>query len=863
MKSSPQKNKSKNLVEQDIIQSIQHNLHELNKPVTKTSVNETSAVHKKSSKNESSSFLKQNPQQVHTYLSLNAENDQHSAIFQANFLFEGGVPFFAVFSQDTEWYLALSFPSTFHFKKDDVLTLDQNVRKKIHFIKEFQHKDGLLIKISLTEKLYPHVVYINEKNTLSLRFGSHPPQEEQKQEFLYPKKRGDPFQIRIPHGRVFGHFFDQDTQMDFWVVTAEPTLKSSYVHHRFFPEFEILESCEGLAIYPYHHDLNITFDKKKIELNNPSGNSVRLENRNGGDKKERISPLSLFQDFDPKQAPKRIVELTQLSFKKDRPLSESIESVWLYIGLGKISEAVSIMNRLKEVSSDLLLVPAFKALEGISQLLMGRGNKANKILSSLEQDRSIAIWGLVGKIANTNKLISKDNSDFHHLIQHKDELFLLPDPLYKNILSQILQAGLLHNDLNSLKTFSSPSFKPKNIDISDKMDSLGYYKLASCVVALLESKKNTHLLEEMATFYMNPQISALAKFELLQILRKEHKISPEKELKELDSLRFQWRGGLLEYKINLYLAQRYIEERKYQKALPLLRKTSEYFPDLARQDKVPLKMQEALRSYFSQSPFPPLLQALSIFQEFGDIVPDSKEGDFVMMQGTHQLVKLKLHKDVRSLLLKHLNKKCKIGKSQDLCDRRNKILYCLAYTYYLDEQFEEMFKTFKEIQSPSPKVLTSMNLMKSEAYEKQGDIDQAIHALGTSEEELFRAGDLHFVSKEWEKAISVYEKLIKLHKDKGVKDKSGFNQQNRKIEAVFHLMLCHALADNKEHLPQLHKEYGPLFKKTKYESIFNFLTLELMPQDKKKPIDLKSLKTYLESVKKIFPPRSSQIRYLL
>lgn len=832
---------------EDIINSIKSKIKNFNADKVISSV---SSVHPSSVANaKKKEPQKQAVEENKITINLTAKAVQNQPIFHLKF--QGGIPFYAVFFHENSWYLAFSYPSNLVITNKSLDHIPH-----LRSIHHFNEKHGILIKLSMKNKLYPRITFKKQENSIDIKFVSTPLSLEQSRDIIPPRIPEGIFHVRLPQGHLDQDFYDEEDNTRFWVVTAEPRkFDPTYFHERSYPYFTLLESYEGLGILINNDDIRTEFLNKEAKIENPYHQVVSLERQD-----ERPSPsTSIFQNFKDSRAPARLMALQQKILEAQSSLPEYIESAWIYIGLGKPAEATAILKRLKERFSELSLLPSFRALDGLAHLLLGRGAQAKQLLDPLPNDSEVTFYkNIAHLIAKGVPLKSREHSSGQHdkviharqdtsidllcsdLLTAKDQLLSIPPSLYNNFLSQILQVGLLYKSMYLLSKFTHKDFKPKNIDHGPSLDSYAFYKLAQVIVSINVNHQNPKSLDDFLKYTMNPKISTFAQLEYLQHLRQDNKIDCKTEFKDLETLRFQWRGDLLEYKINTYLADRYIQEKQYSQALSLLRKTLKYFPHNGAQDKLPEKMQNALIVYFKQKPAPPLMQSLSVFQEFGDILPDTSAGDDVMILATNLLLKLKLYDSAHEIIAKYIKEKMKARDSQQ---RKNRLFFQVALSNYLDGETQEVFNALKNIQHESPELTIKSNLLKSLCYEMMDDSEKALSVLGNSNPELYQQAKIHFGEANWEDACEAYQQII----DSG--EFKNYSIDERQY-LVINLALCHGLCSNGEELAEIHEKYKGLFSKQKTEPTFLFLTKELVPH--KGEIDMKSAENYVNNMKTIF-----------
>lgn len=793
--------------------------------------------------------LKQTVGENKITINLTAEEIQNNPIFHLKF--QGGIPFYAVFCHDNSWYIAFSYPSNLV-----VTNKSLNHIPHLNSIHHFHDKQGILIKLSLKTKLYPRIVFKKQENAIDIKFVSTPLVLEHFRDIIPPRNPKGVFHIRLPQGHLDQDFYDEEENTRFWVVTAEPRkIDPGYFHKRSYPYFTLLESYEGLGILINNDDIRTQFSNKEARIENPYHQIVSVERPQAAP-----SPVtSIFQNFKESKAPSRLTLLQQRILKEQSGLPEYIESAWLYIGLGKAAEATAILKRLKERFCELTLLPSFRVLDGLAHLLLGRGAQAKQIFDPLPNDSEASFYkNITHLIAKGTPLKSSELSSIpadsdvpipqensidllcSDILKVKEHFLAIPSALYNNFLSQILQVGLLYKNIHILAKFTHKDFKPKNIDFGPSMESYAFYRLAQVIVSINVNHQSPKSLDEFLKFTINPKISTFAQLEYLQCLRQDTKIDRKTELKNLETLRFQWRGDLLEYKINTYLADRYLQEKQYPQALSLLRKTLKYFPHNGAQDKLPEKMQNALIVYFKQKPSPPLMQSLSVFQEFGDILPDTSAGDDVMIMATSLLIKLKLYDSAHEIIVKYIKEKMKAGDSQQ---RKNRLLFQVALSSYLDGEMQQVFRALKDIQHESPELKIKINLLKSLSYEVMDEPEKALSVLGDSNPERYQRAKIHFAEANWDEACDAYQQII------DSEDFKKFPLDERQY-LVINLALCQGLNGNEEELSEIHEKYKGLFGKQKTEPTFLFLTKELVPH--KAVSDMKTVEKYVNNMKTVF-----------
>ncbi len=778
------------------------------------------------------------PKKILTSLTARLNTD---STLKIDLHFKLGTPFFSVFSRDSIWYIVLSHPSD--FEKN---AYDPNELINLEKITTLDIEGGLVIKVALNKRLFPIIKYDEKADTIRLSFSPTQPLENRHQDILLPKENNPSFRVHQNNGRLDLHFYDDD-QAHLWVICASGENEPLHAHN--YPEFNLLESYQGLAFELNNDEIITRFLNKIATLTKPDGLAVSLE-RTKDESKEKKN--FLFKDFDIKDAPEKISNLTKIATVQSNPIQEYFEMIFLYIGQGKLPEAIAIINRLREMSLDLELVPAFTALEGLCQLSLGRHEKAEKILTPLCSNIETQFWS---KLAQASKNLCMPPIEPHHLSTYKNSLLSMPLNLQESLLIKILSLGINQRDAPILREFTCPQLKPKN------ERALVYYKLASIINRSKESpnsKFNQQNKKELAFLKQNatdPQIPVIIDFELLKNDPTPSDQDPSSEFKQLDELCYKWRGDILEYKINTYLANRYMERKKYQFSLPIYRRMIKHFETIAHEDNLHQKMKDALVAYFKQDPFPPILEALSVFQEYGDNAPNNQDGDDMILRATNPLIQLDLYDEAISIIKNYMEKMIKAGNDTDTStgeNRKNALLYRMGVIHFLNNNPKLSLELLSQIKGENPDLHQEINLLKAECYNDLKNLESALNVLGDTPHELLRKGALYFTHEKWPEAAETFQRILTLR---------GKNSDAVPLEmaqtVLIDLGICYASLKQVENLKDLKTHYSSLIENSKYYSSFEFLTSDLSFDNihelsGSKLSEVGQVTNYADNLKKIF-----------
>lgn len=135
-----------------------------------------------------------------------------------------------------------------------------------------------------------------------------------------------------------------------------------------------------------------------------------------------------------------------------------------------------------------------------------------------------------------------------------------------------------------------------------------------------------------------------ARLALLDLGLENGSVTMEQAAKELERLRFAWRGDQFEFALLQRLGDIYIALGRYRKGLRALRQAAAYFPESPRSQGVAQRMRDVFAGIYlhgtSQSLSP--LKALSLYQEFKELTPVGARGDEVIVRLVDRLIDMDL-----------------------------------------------------------------------------------------------------------------------------------------------------------------------------------------------------------------------------
>lgn len=732
------------------------------------------------------------------------------------------LPPLAIFRENKTWIITLG-----HETECQTTEIDYDRLPDITDIKNFDIPKGHVIKIHLNHHLAPEIKI--KGTTLKLVFkNSYNIIDNATLILKPPSKLKKPFSVHIPRKTSLLQYKDQETLQEYAILcTGEPT-KS--IHQYTYPEFTVLESIQGYATRLESDTLTLQIIRNEFVISKPNGIAT---SQTVSDNKQ-ISGKSMFFAFNHLQAPETINELLRNTSKISQArIDHNILLVWSYLGLGKIQEALGIINRLKESTPDLTLVPAFSALDGLTQLLANRPQKAEQTLTPMTYDTEPYFWHTV---AAASRNVFADTEQLNKIADYEEVLFQLPAPLKNRLLYQILLISCLQKNVETLRVFLNHTSK------SDDQELRTISQLGQGVIALSNGQEESakEIFTTLANIDWAPRVQSIAALSLLQDFKdKSPPLSAKEKIAALERLRFCWRGDLLEYQTTLYLVHQLIEAKQYPASLSILRKLIKYFPEQSHKDKLPKLMRRQLIAYFEQSPPPPVFESLSVFQEFGDIAPRNEKGDKIMFSMTQLLAKLDLVDESIGILNNYLATKLKHGENLD--ERRVYVTLQIASHHQAKKDYTKALEIVQRIPFTPEAAIDDVNIMKADILYNQKKIDQALALLENKPKQQYKKGAIFFQEENWKDAAIAFENALN--------GPDGLKDSNKGSKAVLSLAICYSLLQQQDKIKTLSANFGSYVSNDRDKNMLKILELSPSPSQNTKEY-LAQVEELTNSVKK-------------
>ncbi len=687
------------------------------------------------------------------------------------------------------------------------------------------HKSALIIRFTLKENIDIQLAQFNDEWIILTG-----PMKNEMPGHLYPlNPRSTPdrktISISNEGNQNVIHFKDSKTQDQFYVI-PDRNRGIDMPQSRLY--FDILKTYQGIALHnKAPNALIITMDKVHQTLILSLSTDMPLASKKPkGHISGNIPPLVDLRKYDMDQDTFLQVKRTlqdKLSTEKktDRRLLHMEELAKFYMANAFYYEAAGILTLIKKqdpnhfYKSDPLLL-LYDLAQILSHNIDDDKFKTNGGNFKGEPERSLVL-------AIHEKHYGHDGIALNQYIGAYKIIQKLPPPMRNDIALQAFDAAIHAG-------FKKPIFQSlvsKNILSKRNLDAFAY-NLAQANRATDSSLSLTDTYSKL-TFSPNKRVALLARLALL-----DKKTQSLKSLiKDLESLKFTWRGDILEQKFLATLSDLYKKNSQNDEALRCLRTIAAHLWKFEK-SHIYIKLAEDLfYKSFMKMENEPLLKQLGFYYEFEDITPRGYRYGEILMRVTNLYMKVGLNKEaihslgrrLAFLVYERKRRTITLGEHDFLANMTYKRM---AELYILNHEFQKSLTSLQRIKpftdgTISPETLLAftndLKFLKATSHVHLSKFDKALLDLGTLDSikaKRLRA-DIYMSKKDWVGAIGAIGDILKTIKDTAL-------HKSYETDAILDMAVVASQLKNDEMTQALITEYADKLTDPEKRQAFNIIT---------------------------------------
>lgn len=592
-------------------------------------------------------------------------------------------------------------------------------------------------------------------------------------------------------------------------------------------DFETLPAALGLAIRPLVDDLKSETAGNAVMLSAPSGLHVAPQGagaslRASGDDEEAQesqakAEIRLF-DFpnwrqgglEKFQENKQVLQnAAAAAAMPDERLGALMRMATLYFANNFGPETLGILSLVQSENPDIDKTPDFIALRGAANALSGHFKEALQDLSypPIQQHPEVSLWiGYAAAATEQWRMAERAFPKTNRLLLQYPDSIAIPLTIY--MAESSLRVG--HTDtarmlLNSIN-MSSPDMDPRYKAATDYLKGEMYSQEGKFDEAASIWQPVTDGLDRL--YHTKASLS------LAKLLLSQKKVTAKEAIERIDNLRFAWRGDGLEVEI-----LRMLGSLKAQNGQPLAGLQDMHaavnLADGMLDDSTPIR--EEMYRIFSdlfvthkEMERVPPLEAISIYNEFGYLMPAGLEGSAATLSFADYMLSMDLLDRGAALISEQIDKGLPEGQASVAGEK-------LAAAYLLDNKASAALVALQRTDVPSG-TDEGRQLLRARALSKLKRTDEAIAILQplTSKDAARLRADILWQAQRWAEAAQVIESMLPVD-PKGLLDAET-------AQLTVNAGVAWKLAGNSDRLRQLREKYSAAMAATTLASTFGVVT---------------------------------------
>lgn len=665
-------------------------------------------------------------------------------------------------------------------------------------------------------------------------------------------------------------FTDPLSGLIFQVATVGQT--GTYVAPaKSFPEFDVFESIAGLALTPKIDDLTLTVEDTRVIIGKESGALALSSNMMPApelDKSEDAEEEDLTLDEAAPDTPDEETPETETETEQEASTDLMLNfAAWREGNMRQLVDTErKVMADIAEAESDQSRVDDYLALAK-NELSFGRGAEA---IGALERAAEIAP-SLIGT-PDYNALLGAAAA-MSYKYDRAFDAFKIPEFDESNEINAwrvVTLAGLedwsqagrdLPRDLSFIADYIPPVRQEVALTLAEVALREGRTEQSAALLDLVDVDRDVLTRAQKAAFtYLSGELfrqlgeenlsiklwESLADsgddyfrtksiFALTQLLYQNEEIATDTAIERLEQLRYAWRGDDLETQILYRLGNLYIENNQPVQGLSLLRQAASNSADQTVVDQITTQMTQSFADIFLTDKLNDIspIEAVTLYEEFNELVPAGAQGDVLARKLANQLVEidlldragrlLKSQLQINSAGIPALELSIDLAKIQ-LMDRNPQA--ALNTTRQAENVYNALVKSVTD--KDSPQLTTARTLYedvlfyRAKALADDGDADKALALLATlpkNEQVLTLRADIAWTEQNWAQAASALGSLIDF---KNIR--AGAPLTEAQASLVLNWAIALNLADDATGLEAAKARFGPSMKASTRAQEFEIVT---------------------------------------
>jgi hypothetical protein len=613
------------------------------------------------------------------------------------------------------------------------------------------------------------------------------------------------------------------------VATARGPVQSMQTP-RNFVEFQALQTAQGIAIVPVADDVNVAAAPDNVIVTRRDG--LVLSAGGGGAEPSEAHGTSVAAVRAPAEmhfeewrnvpgenfTERRQYYFGQLANARAQELGDLRFAYGRFLlGYGLAPEALAAFAGALDAEQKFVNDPAFRAAKGVANVLSGRYVEAVADLSAtgLENAPHAAAWRGVAR------------AELGHWEEARSQFGLagaildaFDDEMRTFFRARAALAALKGGDIDSAEAYAA-GFPAEPESAKAKAEIL----LVRAMTEDARSGGDQALMRYDAAIETNyPPVAARARFGKAMLQHKRGEIDTESFAKELESLRYAWRGDALELEVLTRLTAFRLKEGEIGEALKQMQTATANYPDSEEAHKMNVRMSDIFADYFLGDAIKEMepVQALAFFDNFKELTPIGQKGDEMIRALAERLVEVDLLTQAAQLLDYQVANRLHGGVAKAQVAAR------LASIYLVDRKPEQALAALRATkQNLLPDALAQRRmLLEARALAESKQYDNALDLLEGRKDRIsarLRADTLWDAGR-WPEAGAAIEMFL----GESWKHEQTLDAETRLL--VMRGAIAYSLAGDENGLSRLRSKFGEAMSMSPDASAFAVVSEPIVEQ---------------------------------
>jgi hypothetical protein len=418
------------------------------------------------------------------------------------------------------------------------------------------------------------------------------------------------------------------------------------------------------------------------------------------------------------------------------------------------------LSALRLIEFDLEFLsknPEAPLMKSVALSMLGRYMDSEELLTSYMRAKIFENLKLEASIwSKYNRYHLKKSNEPIGVIKYLDHFMSdYTSDMYWNMIFAELEVGMANNDMdlmqNLLRKIKEPIYE-------NEIDSLNYHK-ANFYKRTSQFNLAKNYYDELKTHNNDPENYTKAMFEKTMMLFANNQIDRRSAIKELDKLKYIWRGDKTELEILNKKVELLMLDEQYAEVLRTYRYMLSAFPT----NSANVQISNEMAKIFSTKIFDPRVgsvsdmsdfDAIATYYEFRELTPIGSEGDELVLTIAKRMINLDLLEEAEKILNHQVSYRLQ---------NKEKITYSdhLAAIYIVNKKPEKAIETLNNTDTENYGFLEHLARLKVKAkalldMKKYADAIQMLREDDSVEAKSIKI-EAYYRLQDWENLILTSE----------------------------------------------------------------------------------------------------------